>query len=260
MRIYIIRSTGFGDDFDGTDVLSGFAGRSILGQEERNAVIQEVKQRAEKNGGYVTYDELNLIVPMTVQDEATADEYLQILGQLNVDVIRSEDVEAYRANKDKQGDSRLHAARVQESARAIATADVLACFAELAVANNYCRPEVDLSGEICITEGRHPVVERVLKHTLFVPNDTRLNGAEHRVAIITGPNMAGKSTYMRQVALIVLMAQIGCFVPAKSARIGVVDRIFTRIGASDDLAGGQSTFMVEMTEALSRPSSLNLHT
>ena len=106
--------TEYGDDFDGTDVLSGFASRSILGAEERNAVIQEVKQRAEKNGGYVTYDELNQIVPMTVQDEATADEYLQIRGQLNVDVIRAEDVDAYRANKDKLGDSRLHGIRVQE--------------------------------------------------------------------------------------------------------------------------------------------------
>ncbi|MBR4653267.1 MAG: RNA polymerase sigma factor RpoD [Kiritimatiellae bacterium] len=106
--------TEYGDDFDGTDVLSGFAGRSILGAEERNAVIQEVKQRAEKNGGYVTYEELNQIVPMTVQDEATFEEYLQILGQLNVDVIRSEDVEAYRANKDKQGDSRMNGQRLQE--------------------------------------------------------------------------------------------------------------------------------------------------
>ena len=104
----------YGDDFDGMDVMSGFAGRSILGAEERNAVIQEVKQRAEKNGGYVTYDELNTIVPMTVQDEATADEYLQILAQLNVDVIRAEDVETYRANKDRLGDSRLHGIRVQE--------------------------------------------------------------------------------------------------------------------------------------------------
>lgn len=114
--------------------------------------------------------------------------------------------------------------------------------------NNYCRPSVDDSGVIEIHDGRHPVVERVLKDALFVPNDTYMGEREDRAAIITGPNMAGKSTYMRQVALITLMAQIGSFVPAKSARIGVVDRIFTRIGASDDLAGGQSTFMVEMTE------------
>ena len=109
-------ATGYGDDFDPDDVMamSAFQSRSVLGAEERNAVIQEVKQRAEKNGGYVTYDELNQIVPATVQDESTADEYLLILQALNVDVIRAEDVEAYRANKDKQGDSRLHAARVQE--------------------------------------------------------------------------------------------------------------------------------------------------
>lgn len=140
------------------------------------------------------------------------------------------------------------AARVQTASQCVAVADVLACFAELAAKNNYCRPEVDLSGEIAITDGRHPVVEQMLKDSLFVPNDVHLNGADSRVAIITGPNMAGKSTYMRQVALIVLMAQMGSFVPAKAARIGVVDRLFTRIGASDDLTSGQSTFMVEMSE------------
>ncbi|MBQ3356031.1 MAG: DNA mismatch repair protein MutS [Oscillospiraceae bacterium] len=139
-------------------------------------------------------------------------------------------------------------ARVQRTARAVACLDVIANFAELAVKHNYCKPEVDLSGEIIIRDGRHPVVEQMLKDSLFVPNDTLLDCGNNRTAIITGPNMAGKSTYMRQVALIVLMAQIGCFVPAKSARIGVVDRIFTRIGASDDLSMGKSTFMVEMTE------------
>ena len=137
--------------------------------------------------------------------------------------------------------------RIQATAAAVAQADVLACFAAAAVRSGYTRPEVDLSGEISITAGRHPVVERMLRESLFVPNDTAL-GQQSRVAIITGPNMAGKSTYMRQVALIVLMAQIGSFVPAGAARIGVVDRIFTRIGASDDLTAGQSTFMVEMTE------------
>ena len=140
------------------------------------------------------------------------------------------------------------AERVQRTARAVACVDVLADFAAVAVKNNYCRPEIDLSGEIEIRDGRHLVVEQMLKGSLFVPNDTRLDTDANRVAILTGPNMAGKSTYMRQVALIVLMAQIGSFVPAKSARIGVVDRIFTRIGASDDLASGKSTFMVEMTE------------
>ena len=140
------------------------------------------------------------------------------------------------------------APRIQKAAAAVAEADALASFAAVAVRNNYCRPDVDESGVIEIKEGRHPVVERVLKDSLFVPNDTFMGEKEGRVAIITGPNMAGKSTYMRQVALIVLMAQMGSFVPAKFAHIGVVDRIFTRIGASDDLSAGQSTFMVEMTE------------
>ena len=138
--------------------------------------------------------------------------------------------------------------RVQKTAQAIASLDVLCSFAHTAVHNHYCRPEVDLSGEIRITQGRHPVVEQMLKNTLFVPNDTVLGADGCKAAIITGPNMAGKSTYMRQVALIVLMAQMGSFVPAASARIGIVDKLFTRIGASDDLASGQSTFMVEMNE------------
>ena len=140
------------------------------------------------------------------------------------------------------------AERVQKTAAAIAELDTLCSFAAVAVNNNYCCPTVDDSGVIEIHDGRHPVVERVLKDSLFVPNDTYMGEKENRVSIITGPNMAGKSTYMRQVALIALMAQIGSFVPARSARVGVVDRIFTRIGASDDLAGGQSTFMVEMSE------------
>ena len=140
------------------------------------------------------------------------------------------------------------AARVQATAQAVAQLDVLSCFAALAVKHRYTKPTVDLASQIEILDGRHPVVEQVLKGSLFVPNDTRLGLQGSQVAIITGPNMAGKSTYMRQVALIVLLAQIGCFVPARSAHIGVVDRLFTRIGASDDLAAGQSTFMVEMTE------------
>jgi len=138
--------------------------------------------------------------------------------------------------------------QIQRSARAVATVDVLTSFAAVAADNNYCMPQVDLSDKIEIIEGRHPVVERMLKTSLFVPNDTRMDGNGNLVAIITGPNMAGKSTYMRQSALIVLMAQMGSFVPAKAARIGIVDRVFTRIGASDDLSAGQSTFMVEMTE------------
>ncbi len=138
--------------------------------------------------------------------------------------------------------------RIQASADAVAQLDALCSLAEVAVRNNYTMPEVDASRSLSIVEGRHPVVEQSMKDVLFVPNDTFLNDADDRVAIVTGPNMAGKSTYMRQTALIVLMAQIGSFVPAKSATLGVVDRVFTRIGASDDLASGRSTFMVEMSE------------
>ena len=138
--------------------------------------------------------------------------------------------------------------RIQRTANAVAELDVLAALAQVAAENNYCRPVVDDSDELTITEGRHPVVEQMLKGSLFVPNDTKLNCTTDRCLIITGPNMAGKSTYMRQNALIALMAQIGSFVPASSCHVGVVDAIFTRIGASDDLAAGQSTFMVEMTE------------
>ena len=141
---------------------------------------------------------------------------------------------------------RVH--QVQDVAGGVGYLDALCSFAAVAVQNGYVRPVVDASGVIDIRDGRHPVVERMLKDSLFVPNDAHMDGGENRLAIITGPNMAGKSTYMRQVALIVLMAQMGSFVPAKSARIGVVDRVFTRIGASDDLSAGQSTFMVEMTE------------
>ena len=137
---------------------------------------------------------------------------------------------------------------IQQTAAAVAQIDVLNSLAVVAASNHYCMPEVDESDVIDIIDGRHPVVEQVLKGNMFVPNDTHMNGSSNLLAIITGPNMAGKSTYMRQVALICLMAQIGSFVPAKSAHIGVVDRVFTRIGASDDLAAGQSTFMVEMSE------------
>ena len=138
--------------------------------------------------------------------------------------------------------------RIQRTANAVAELDVLAALAQVAAENNYCRPIVDDGDELNIMEGRHPVVEQMLKGSLFVPNDTTLNCGEDRCLIITGPNMAGKSTYMRQNALIALMAQIGSFVPASQCRLGVVDAIFTRIGASDDLSAGQSTFMVEMTE------------
>ena len=168
---------------------------------------------------------------LTAKDRLTALEY-QIFTQLREHLAQQ-------------------ASRVQLTAGAVAAADALCSLAAVAVQRGYCRPEITLGREISITDGRHPVVEAMLKDALFVPNDTRLGAEDHQVSIITGPNMAGKSTYMRQVALIVLMAQMGSFVPARSAKIGLVDRVFTRIGASDDLASGQSTFMVEMAEVAS---------
>lgn len=138
--------------------------------------------------------------------------------------------------------------QVQSSAASVAALDVLCSFACVSSENGYVRPDITADGVIDIKDGRHPVVEKMLKDEVYVPNDTYLDKADRRMSIITGPNMSGKSTYMRQTALIVLMAQTGCFVPASSARIGIVDKIFTRVGASDDLTAGQSTFMVEMSE------------
>ena len=139
-------------------------------------------------------------------------------------------------------------ARLKNSARIIGILDALSTLALVALENGYVKPSINENGTITIKEGRHPVVEKVIEKGEFVSNDTTLNKKDNRILLITGPNMAGKSTYMRQVALITLMAQIGSFVPASSADISVCDKIFTRIGASDDLAGGKSTFMVEMWE------------
>ena len=141
--------------------------------------------------------------------------------------------------------------RIRRSASLLAELDVYRSFAEVASKNAYCRPEVDMTTDLIIQDGRHPVVEKFVDNSYFVPNDTTLDTSKNRMMLITGPNMAGKSTYMRQVALIVIMAQIGSFVPARSARIGIVDKVFTRVGASDDLASGQSTFMLEMNEVAS---------
>ena len=138
--------------------------------------------------------------------------------------------------------------RIQKTAKAVAKLDTFVSLAVVADQNNYCRPKINENGGIDIKDGRHPVVEKMMNNDMFIANDTYLDNGNNRISIITGPNMAGKSTYMRQTAIIVLMAQIGSFVPASSAKIGIVDRIFTRVGASDDLASGQSTFMVEMNE------------
>ncbi|PWL50193.1 MAG: DNA mismatch repair protein MutS [Clostridiales bacterium] len=168
------------------------------------------------------------------------------------DRICSLEYELFCALRDKV---KAESARIMRSAAAVARLDAYLSMAETAALNNYTRPDVDLSGEIQIKDGRHPVVETLCKDTVFVPNDTALDCQNNRLAIITGPNMAGKSTYMRQVALIVILAHIGSFVPAASARIGLVDKIFTRIGASDELAAGKSTFMVEMSETAAILSS-----
>ena len=166
-----------------------------------------------------------------------------ILG--SEDRLTSLEYELFKAVRDHLAEN---VARIQRTAKAVAKIDVFASLALVASRNNYCKPKINESGIIDIKNGRHPVVEKMITNDMFIDNDTYLNNANNRIAIITGPNMAGKSTYMRQTALIVLMAQIGSFVPASSANIGIVDRIFTRVGASDDLASGQSTFMVEMNE------------
>ncbi|HUM82517.1 MAG TPA: DNA mismatch repair protein MutS [Lachnospiraceae bacterium] len=153
--------------------------------------------------------------------------------------------ELYSKVRDEIGNNIV---RIQKTAKIVAEIDVCASLSDVARHNRYVRPSLNKNGVINIKDGRHPVVEKMIDNEGFVPNDTFLDNKNRRISIITGPNMAGKSTYMRQTALIVLMAQIGSFVPAKSADIGIVDRIFTRVGASDDLASGQSTFMVEMTE------------
>jgi DNA mismatch repair protein MutS len=153
--------------------------------------------------------------------------------------------------------------RIRQAGKALATLDVLVGFAELAAAEGWVRPQIDDADRLDILGGRHPVVEAALRANEFVPNDAHLDGSSRQILLVTGPNMAGKSTYLRQVALIVILAQTGCFVPASQTRIGVVDRVFTRVGAADSVASGQSTFMVEMVEvsrilAATTPRSLVL--
>ena len=186
------------------------------------------------------------------QTLTNAERYItQELKELEDLILGAEDklyaleFELFSNIRDKVG---AEVVRIQRTAKAVAALDVFASLALVAQRNNFVRPKINETGLIDIRNGRHPVVEQMIENDMFIPNDTYLDNHKKRISIITGPNMAGKSTYMRQTALIVLMAQIGSFVPADSANIGVVDRIFTRVGASDDLASGQSTFMVEMTE------------
>ncbi len=229
-----------------------------LETKEREATgIKNLRIRFNRVFGYyleVTNSYQNLVPPTWIRKQtlANAERYTtQELKELEDIILGAED-KLFSLEYDLFGELRdriaLEVKRIQQTAKAIAKIDVFASLALVAEQNNYVKPVMSTGGSIHIKNGRHPVVERMISHDMFVANDTLLDNNQNRIAIITGPNMAGKSTYMRQTALIVLLAQIGSFVPADSAAIGIVDRIFTRVGASDDLASGQSTFMVEMTE------------
>jgi DNA mismatch repair protein MutS len=229
-----------------------------LEEEERNRTgIKNLKIKYNKVFGYyieVTNSNKDMVPEDYIRKQTlvngerfVTEELKNLESQLLTARDRLNELE-YRIFKELSDAVAAMAPAIRETAEDVATLDALASLAETAVKNSYCLPEVDLSGIIDIRDGRHPVVEQMLSDGVFVANDARLDAAGERASIITGPNMAGKSTYMRQTALIVLMAQIGSFVPARSAHIGIADRIFTRIGASDDLAAGQSTFMVEMME------------
>ena len=251
---------GYSEELDRLrDILSGGKGflTELEQREKEKTGIRTLKVGYNKVFGY--YIEVSNAFKNQVPEEyirkqtlVNGERYItQELKELEHTVLTASDRAAaleYELFTALRQEVAAQAPRIQACAAAVAELDALCSLAEVAVRNRYCRPEVDESGVIEIHGGRHPVVEQMLSDALFVPNDTFMGATENRVAIITGPNMAGKSTYMRQVALIVLMAQMGSFVPASAARIGLVDRIFTRIGASDDLSGGRSTFMVEMSE------------
>ena len=229
-----------------------------LEEEEREKTgIKNLRIRYNKVFGYyleVTNSFKNLVPDYYTRKQtlANAERYIiPRLKELEDTILGAEDklyaleYQLYCEIRDKIG---AEIPRIQSTAKAVAQIDVFASLALVAERNNYVKPKLNDKGQIQIKDGRHPVVERMIPNDMFIANDTCLDDKKNRISIITGPNMAGKSTYMRQTALIVLMAQIGSFVPASSANIGIVDRIFTRVGASDDLASGQSTFMVEMTE------------
>ena len=226
-------------------------------KEREKTGIKNLRIRYNKVFGYyleVTNSFKNLVPDYYVRKQtlANAERYIiPELKELEDTILGAEDrlcaleYELYCEVRNKIAGEIL---RIQTTAKAIAKLDVIASLALAAERNNYVRPKINEKGVIDIKDGRHPVVEKMIPNDMFICNDTYLDDKKNRISIITGPNMAGKSTYMRQTALIVLMAQIGSFVPASSANIGLVDRIFTRVGASDDLASGQSTFMVEMNE------------
>ncbi len=231
---------------------------AALEEKEREKTgIKNLRIKYNKVFGYyleVTNSFKNLVPDYYVRKQTltNAERYITPeLKELEDTILGAEDrlvsleYELFRQIRDQISDN---VSRIQKTAKSIARLDAFVSLAVVAEQNNYCCPKINESGIIDIKNGRHPVVEKMIKNDLFIDNDTYLDNQNNRIAIITGPNMAGKSTYMRQTALIVLMAQIGSFVPAASANIGIVDRIFTRVGASDDLASGQSTFMVEMNE------------
>ena len=230
---------------------------AALEEEDRERTgIKNLKIKYNRVFGY--YFEVNSFKNMVPEDYirkqtlTNAERYTTAkLKEMEDTILNAEDklyaleYEIFCSIRDKIGEE---IERVQKTAKALAVLDTLCSFSLVAEQNRYVRPKLNEKGIINIKEGRHPVVEKMIVNDMFINNDTYLDNNKHCVSIITGPNMAGKSTYMRQTALIVLMAQVGCFVPATSANIGIVDRIFTRVGASDDLASGQSTFMVEMNE------------
>lgn len=251
---------GFNKELDELrDIVNG--GKSILAKleadEQEKTGIKKLKIGYNKVFGYYfevlnSYKELVPDTYIRKQTLSNCERYItEELKELETKVLGAQErivgleYEIFNSIRKKIAGEYL---RTQRTAHAVALLDVFCSFAAVSVKNNYTRPNINDKGILRISEGRHPVVEEIQKGTLFVPNDTILDCEDNRIAVITGPNMAGKSTYMRQIAIITLMAQIGCFVPAKSADIGIVDSIFTRVGASDDLASGQSTFMVEMNE------------
>ncbi len=226
-------------------------------EEKEKTGIKNLKVGFNKVFGYfieVTKSNLKLVPERYIRKQTltNAERYItEELKNLENQILGSEERVInleYNAFIEIREEIAKNIKRLQKTAVSVATLDVLSSFAQVAEDLNYCMPKVDNSGVIDIKGGRHPVIEKMLGAGAFIENDTYLDKDENRLSIITGPNMAGKSTYMRQVALITLMAQIGSFVPAQEARIGVVDKIFTRVGASDDLSMGQSTFMVEMIE------------
>ncbi len=251
---------GFNKELDELrDIVNG--GKSVLAKleadEQEKTGIKKLKIGYNKVFGYYfevlnSYKELVPDTYIRKQTLSNCERYItEELKELETKVLGAQErivgleYEIFNSIRKKIAGEYL---RTQRTAHAVALLDVLCSFATVSLKNNYTRPDINDKGVIRILEGRHPVVEALQKHTMFVPNDTILDCGENRMAVITGPNMAGKSTYMRQIAIITIMAQMGCFVPAKSADIGIVDSIFTRVGASDDLASGQSTFMVEMNE------------